>query len=230
MMSTANTVANKVENTAPSRGVFITFEGGEGVGKSTNLQFAARWLAERGIEVFCTREPGGTPLAEEIRNVLLSPRQETFDATAELLLVFAARSQHLNKVILPTLERGTWVLCDRFTDATFAYQGYGRQLALTSIVTLEKLVQGDVFPDCTFLLDANSDIGLARAKSRGGLDRFEQEDIDFYRRVREGYLARARADGARYRMIDASQTLENVQQQIAVALNVFLEKHKGNVP
>lgn len=225
MMSSTNEIANA----AAPRGVFITFEGGEGVGKSTNLQFAARWLTERGIDVLCTREPGGTPLAEEIRNVLLSPRQEAVDATAELLLMFAARSQHLKKAILPALERGAWVLCDRFTDATFAYQGYGRQLPLDSIATLEKLVQGNVFPDCTFLLDANSDIGLARAKSRGGLDRFEQEDIDFYRRVREGYLARARADAARYRMIDASQTLENVQQQIAVALGSLLEKHKGGI-
>jgi dTMP kinase len=212
-------------NAISQLGLFITFEGGEGVGKSTNLQFAARWLANRSIDVVCTREPGGTPVAEEIRGLLLSPRQEIVDPMAELLLVFAARAQHLNAVILPALNRGTWILCDRFTDATFAYQGYGRQIPLAAISQLEKLVQGEVFPDCTFLLDADSDIGLTRAKNRGGLDRFEQEDIDFYRRVREGYLARARADSGRYCMIDASLPLDAVQQQIACELDKFLAKH-----
>jgi len=208
-------------------GLFLTFEGGEGVGKSTNLQFAARWLDDRGIDVLCTREPGGTPLAEEVRGLLLSPRQETVDPITELLLMFAARAQHLSAVILPALKRGTWVLCDRFTDATFAYQGYGRQLPLTAISQLEKLVQGEVSPDCTFLLDADSDIGLTRAKNRGGLDRFEQEDIDFYRRVRDGYLARAKAEAERFCMIDASRSLDAVQQQIATALDRFLARREG---
>jgi dTMP kinase len=209
-------------------GFFITFEGGEGVGKSTNLQFAAQWLADHGIDVLRTREPGGTPLAEEIRGVLLSPRKEIVDPMTELLLVFAARAQHLNEVIVPALKRGIWVLCDRFTDATFAYQGYGRHIPLAAISQLEKLVQGSVFPDCTFLLDADSDVGLTRAKSRGGLDRFEQEDIDFYRRVRQGYLARAQADAARYRMIDASRPLGVVQQQIATELDALLAQLKGD--
>jgi dTMP kinase len=215
------------EANATASGFFITFEGGEGVGKSTNLQFAAQWLADHGVDVLRTREPGGTPLAEEIRSVLLSPRQEIVDPMAELLLVFAARAQHFNAVIKPALARGSWVLCDRFTDATFAYQGYGRHISLAAISQLEKLVQGDVFPDCTFLLDADSDVGLTRAKSRGGLDRFEQEDIDFYRRVRQGYLARAQADAARYRMIDASRPLDAVQQQIAAELNKLLAKRQG---
>jgi dTMP kinase len=214
-------------NTNTNAGLFITFEGGEGVGKSTNLQFAARWLKDRGIGVLCTREPGGTPLAEEIRGLLLSPRQEMVDPTTELLLMFAARAQHLNAVILPALKRGTWVLCDRFTDATFAYQGYGRRLPLTSISQLEKLVQDDVRPDCTVLLDADSDVGLTRAKNRGGLDRFEQEDIDFYRRVREGYLTRAKADAGRYCLIDASKPLDAVQQQIAAALDRFLLQYQA---
>lgn len=208
-------------------GLFITFEGGEGVGKSTNLQFARSWLEQHGMDVLCTREPGGTPLAEEIRGLLLSPRQESVDPTTELLLVFAARAQHLNAVIIPALKRGTWVLCDRFTDATFAYQGYGRHIPLPAISQLEKLVQGEVFPDCTFLLDADSDIGLTRAKNRGGLDRFEQEDIDFYRRVRKGYLARAGADSARYRMIDAARPLESVQQQIAAELQKLVAGRNG---
>lgn len=212
-----------------AKGFFITFEGGEGVGKSTNMQFSANWLKSRGIDVFCTREPGGTPFAEEIRGILLAPREEKVDALAELLLVFAARAQHLNTVILPALARGAWVLCDRFTDATFAYQGYGRQVALPAIAQLENLVQQGLAPDRIFLLDADSDIGLARAKSRGGLDRFEQEDIDFYRRVREGYLARAGADSRRYCLINASDTLENVQRQIATELERFLSVAASSV-
>lgn len=198
-----------------TRGSFITFEGGEGVGKSTNLQFVATWLRDRGVKVLCSREPGGTPLAEEIRHVLLAPRDERVDPLAELLLVFAARAQHLNTVILPALEQGCWVLCDRFTDATYAYQGYARGISLEAIAQLECLVQAELRPDKVFLLDADSSIGLHRAKSRGSLDRFEREDVEFYQSVRDGYLHRAAKDRQRYIVVDAARPLEQVQNDIA---------------
>jgi len=205
-----------------SRGLFIVFEGGEGVGKSTNLQYVAAWLRQRGISVLCTREPGGTPLAEEIRHVLVTPRDEKFDPLTELLLVFAARAQHLKTIILPALEDGCWVLCDRFTDATFAYQGYGRGISLDTISQLERLVQSDVRPDMVFLLDADSAVGLERARLRGGLDRFEREDIEFYRAVRNGYLHRANAEAHRYVIVNAARPLFEIQNDIASALDALL--------
>jgi dTMP kinase len=196
------------------RGKFLTIEGTEGVGKSTNLAFVADWLRGRGIEVIVTREPGGTPLAEEIRSLLLSKREEPFDETAELLLVFAARAQHLAQVIKPALARGAWVLSDRFTDATFAYQGGGRGLSKTTIEQLEQLVQGDLRPDLTLILDIDVELGLNRARQRGELDRFESEAVVFFERVRAAYRQRAESAPNRYAVVDAGKTLNEVQIEI----------------
>lgn len=196
------------------RGKFLTIEGTEGVGKSTNLAFVADWLRGRGIEVIVTREPGGTPLAEEIRSLLLSKREEPFDETAELLLVFAARAQHLAQVIKPALARGAWVLSDRFTDATFAYQGGGRGLSKATIEQLEQLVQGDLRPDLTLILDIDVELGLNRARQRGELDRFESEAVVFFERVRAAYRQRAESAPNRYAVVDAGKTLDEVQIEI----------------
>ena len=196
------------------RGKFLTIEGTEGVGKSTNLAFVADWLRGRGIEVIVTREPGGTPLAEEIRSLLLSKREEPFDETAELLLVFAARAQHLAQVIKPALARGAWVLSDRFTDATFAYQGGGRGLSKATIEQLEQLVQGDLRPDLTLILDIDVELGLNRARQRGELDRFESEAVVFFERVRAAYRQRAESAPNRYALVDAGKTLDEVQTEI----------------
>lgn len=204
------------------RGKFLTLEGTEGVGKSTNLEFIQNYLRERGVSVVVTREPGGTPLAEELRDILLANRDEQVESTAELLLVFAARAQHLNTVILPALMRGDWVLCDRFTDATFAYQGYGRGLNKSQIMALEQLVQGGLRPDKTFLLDIDPALGLQRAKVRAELDRFENEQIPFFERVRAGYLARVEENPNLYAVIDASKPLLEVQSSIERALKSLL--------
>ena len=195
-------------------GRFITIEGGEGAGKSTAQTFLADKLAAQGISVLRTREPGGTPLAEAIRRNLLSLDEETPVEMAELLLVFAARAQHLAKVIEPALQQGQWVLCDRFTDATYAYQGAGRGLSAALIGKLEALVQGDRRPDTVILLDMPPQIGLARAKARGALDRFEQEGQAFFERVRQGYLERAAAFPDRYVVIDAAEELSEVQASL----------------
>ena len=186
---------------------FITIEGGEGAGKSTAQRFIAERLAERGITSVQTREPGGTPLAEAIRQTLLSVDGEAPVEMAELLLVFAARAQHLAKVIEPALARGDWVLSDRFTDATYAYQGAARGLSVEVISHLEQLVQSGRQPDKVLILDLPPEIGMARARSRGELDRFERENHDFYERVRAGYLQRAVAMPERYSVIDAGQDL-----------------------
>lgn len=196
------------------RGKFLTIEGTEGVGKSTNLAFVADWLRARGIEVIVTREPGGTPLAEEIRSLLLRKREESVDETAELMLVFAARAQHLAQVIKPALARGAWVLSDRFTDATYAYQGGGRGLSKSTIEQLEQLVQGDLRPDLTLILDIDVELGLNRARQRGELDRFESEAIVFFERVRAAYRQRAETAPNRYALVDAGKTLEEVQVEI----------------
>ena len=195
-------------------GRFITIEGSEGAGKSTAQTFLADKLAARGISVLRTREPGGTPLAEAIRRNLLSLDEEAPVEMAELLLVFAARAQHLAKVIEPALQQGQWVLCDRFTDATYAYQGAGRGLSAALIGKLEALVQGDRRPDTVILLDMPPQIGLARAKARGALDRFEQEGQVFFERVRQGYLERAAAFPDRYVVIDATEELSEVQASL----------------
>lgn len=202
---------------------FLTLEGTEGVGKSTNIDFIRRWFELRGIELLLTREPGGTPLAEEIRNLLLARRDEPFDPTAELLLIFAARAQHLNTVIRPALAAGRWVLSDRFTDATYAYQGAGRGLSRETIARLELLVQGELRPDLTLILDIDVATGLARASARGEPDRFEMEQISFFDRVRQGYQERAAAAPQRYQMIDAGRPLAEVQAAIGRVLESLLD-------
>ena len=204
------------------RGRFITVEGGEGVGKTTNLNYVRDALERAGKRVRVTREPGGTPLAERIRELLLDPAHAGMAPDCELLLVFAARAEHLARVIVPALETGEWVLCDRFTDATYAYQGGGRGLSTRRIAELEAMVQGDLRPDLTLLLDVPVEIGLARAGARGALDRFEQEEAAFFERVRQTYRDRAAAAPERYRIIDAGRPLAEVQSQIDRALSKIL--------
>jgi dTMP kinase len=209
--------------TARRRGRFITLEGGEGVGKSTNLGFVANELRAAGLEVELTREPGGTPLAERVRELIVAPSDENMPPMAELLLVFAARALHIEGRIRPALAAGRWVLCDRFTDASFAYQGAGRGLGDAPVHWLEEQVQGDLRPDLTLLLDAPPEIGLGRAEARGAADRFEQERREFFGRVREGYLARARAEPARFRVIDASMPLAEVQDVLRKHIKQYLQ-------
>ncbi len=204
-------------------GRFITLEGIEGVGKSTNLAFVADFLRERGIDVELTREPGGTPLAEKIRGLLLDSPAGTVPPMAELLLMFAARASHLSERIEPALQRGEWVLCDRFTDASYAYQGAGRGMAAEQISLLEQLVQGDRRPDLTLLLDATPQLTEKRRAARGVTDRFEAEDQAFFSRVADQYRYRAAADPARFRVIDASQPLKAVQADLRDALIQYLE-------
>ena len=202
-----------------SRGLFITIEGGEGVGKSTNIAFIAEQLQLQGIDFILTREPGGTPLAEDIRQLLLIPRNESVAENTELLLMFAARAQHIAQVIKPALQSGKWVICDRFTDATFAYQGGGRGVDLGKISDLEQWVQGDLRPDYTLLLDAPIEVGMSRATKRGELDRFEQEQRAFFEAVRSTYLSLAEKFKQRFRIVDASQTLPAVQQSLSVIID-----------
>jgi dTMP kinase len=209
--------------TPPPPGKFITIEGGEGVGKSTNADLIQSVLESRGCEVVVTREPGGTALGEALRSILLSADIESPVAMAELLIIFAARAQHLTTVIEPALAAGKWVLCDRFTDATYAYQGWGRNIDQRAIASLEQLVQGARRPDLTVLLDMDPSLGLARAKERAELDRFEQEELTFFNRVREGYLARAKEEPARWLIIDASKTLDEVTTVIGQALNDWFD-------
>lgn len=203
-------------------GRFITVEGTEGVGKSTNIAYLCSLLERQGIEVVLTREPGGTPLAEELRELLLSPREEKVSQDTELLLMFAARAQHIENVIRPALERGVWVISDRFTDATFAYQGGGRGVDQAHIAILEKLVQHGLHPDLTLLLDLPVEIGLKRASERSAPDRFEQEKIVFFEKVRAAYLSRAGAEPERFAVIDAALSIAEVQSQIDTALSGFL--------
>lgn len=197
-----------------SRGLFITVEGGEGVGKSTNMAFLEDFLRRNGVELVVTREPGGTRLGEDIRQLLLEVRDEQVTPQTELLLMFAARAQHIKERIEPALAAGKWVLCDRFTDATYAYQCGGRGVAVETVRALETLVQGALRPDCTLLLDVNVSTGMARARDRGELDRFEREAVDFFERVRAMYLHLAQESSGRYRIIDASVPLEQVQEQL----------------
>ncbi|WP_417596494.1 dTMP kinase [Oceanospirillum sp.] len=205
------------------QGCFITLEGSEGVGKSTNLTFVQQWLEKNGLQPLMTREPGGTPMAEEIRELLLNQRDEKVSEKAELLLMFAARAQHLDEKILPELARGRCVVSDRFTDATYAYQGYARGLNLDWIAQLEQLVQETVRPDLTILLDLSTEVARQRMNKRGTTDRFEQEQAQFFDRVRQGYLTRAKAEPERFAVIDAGQTLERVQQDIADVLQCFFQ-------
>lgn len=209
------------------RGRFITFEGGEGAGKSTNLRFVADWLAARGVETLVTREPGGTPLAEAIRELLLAPGRGEVCPDTELLLVFAARAQHLREKILPALEKGVWVLCDRFTDATYAYQGGGRGAPAAHIATLESIVQGDLRPDLTLLFDIPVAQGMARARERGALDRIEQEDLAFFERIRDTYLARARMEPQRIQVLDCMPALDVVQARLGEILAAQWQQWHG---
>ena len=201
---------------SPFSGKFITFEGGEGVGKSTNIDFVHQLLEAEGFEVVVTREPGGTYIAELIREELLKKAhpEENLGSNAELLLMFAARSQHIEKLIIPALKRGAWVLCDRFTDSTIAYQGYGRGLAMESIQALKHIVQNGLEPDATYWLDAPVEIGMGRARNRGPADRFEVEEMAFFERVRQGFVELAEGNSKRIIKIDAAVELKDVQVQL----------------
>lgn len=196
------------------RGKFISLEGGEGVGKTTNLAFIQDYLQQHHLAVVATREPGGTALAEKIRNLLLDKNSETISEQAELLLMFAARAQHIKHVIEPALASGAWVLCDRFTDATYAYQGGGRNMRVSTIEWLENWVQGSLKPDLTVLLDAPVEIGLERAQNRGELDRFEAEKISFFEQVRRAYLLQAELNPQRIKIVKANRSLVDVQRSL----------------
>ncbi|MDC3358629.1 dTMP kinase [Pseudomonadales bacterium] len=199
------------------KGRFITIEGVEGVGKSTNISYIERFLEARDIKFVSTREPGGTALAERIRDVLLDKAESSMDPMTELLLMFAARKQHTEELIKPALERGEWVICDRYTDSSYAYQGGGRGLDSKIISKVEKLTLGSFKPDLTIVLDLPVKKGLARAGNRGELDRFELESEKFFKRVRATFLARAKTH-KRYHVINASRSLSAVQGKIGAAL------------
>ncbi len=203
---------------------FITIEGGEGVGKTTNLQLIESILKERNIDYVLTREPGGTPLAEEIRQLLLRNRDESVDPVAELLLVFAARKQHVESKIKTALANGQWVVCDRFTDATFAYQGGGRELSWNLIEQIESLSLGGFKPDQTVLLDLDPVVGMKRAAARSALDRFENEQMSFFNQVRAAYLKRVALDPERFIVVDAGQSLEAVQSDIRSQLEQYIDR------
>lgn len=203
-------------------GRFITLEGGEGVGKTTNISYIQSLLEQNNISVLLTREPGGTVLAENIRQLLLDKEQEAIAEQTELLMMFAARAQHIKHVIKPALDKGEWVLCDRFTDATYAYQGGGRNIDLSTIQWLENFVQADLRPDLTLLLDAPIQLGMQRAEQRGNLDRFESEKMAFFEKVRQAYLSIAEQQSERMKIIDATQSLESVQSQIKHVLSPFI--------
>jgi dTMP kinase len=207
------------------QGRFVTFEGVEGVGKSTQVQRAAEWLRRQGLDVVVTREPGGTPRAEALRKVLLDRTDEPMPESCELLLMFAARATHLAHLVEPAVARGAWVLCDRFTDATYAYQGGGRGLPTADIDALVRIVHPHRQPDLTVLLDAPVDVGLGRARIRngaGGPDRFESERAEFFERVRQCYLERARREPARFRVVDAGGDAATVEHAVRHALQALL--------
>jgi len=205
------------------RGKFITIEGQDGAGKSTNLAVIERFLTQQKIDFVKTREPGGTPFGENIRELLLSSGDHRIGIMAELLLVFAARAQHIQELIEPTLSQGQWVLCDRFTDTTYAYQGGGRELELDAIASLEQIVQGDLRPDLTVLLDLPVALGESRAGRRSNPDRFEQQKIEFKQRIRDCYLQMAAEQPQRIRVIDASLSEDEVAQSIIRILNAFVD-------
>ena len=207
-----------------AKGRFITVEGGEGAGKSSNIAFIRAFLESRGIGVVITREPGGTPLGEDIRELLLDHRHNAMGDDTELLLMFAARAQHIGQVISPALAAGHWVLCDRFTDASYAYQGGGRGIPMERIAMLETWVQGTLRPDMTLLLDLPADLGMARAGRRSAPDRFESEKGRFFERVRASYLDIARREPERVKVVDASVELDRVQDQIGAHLEMLLDR------
>jgi dTMP kinase len=205
------------------KGFFVSVEGVEGVGKSTAIGYIQQLFNDANIEHVLTREPGGTPLAETIRDLLLTSHEEEVTASTELLLMFAARSQNVQQIILPALQAGKWVLADRFTDASFAYQGGGRGVNITSIEGLAQMVLGDLQPNLTLLLDAPVSVGMQRIQEKNvELDRIELEQNDFFQRVRQQYLALASQHADRYRIIDATQPLHDVQQQIKQHLQPYL--------
>lgn len=202
-----------------SQAYFVSFEGIEGVGKSTAIKFFNKQLTQRNISFVLNREPGGVKISENIRHVLLAHYDEPMSLDTELLLMFACRSQNVEQVIRPALQRGEWVISDRFTDASYAYQGFGRGMPLSRIAELASWVHGALTPDITFLLDAPAKIGIERLKNRRSKDRIESEKIEFFERVRQGYLQLAEQSPQRFRVINADQTLAEVQQQLLLELN-----------
>ena len=206
-----------------SRGYFISLEGGEGAGKSTQNKRIVDWLAVQGRDVVETREPGGTVVSEQIRQVLLDTRNAGLNATAELLMMFAARSQLVSEVIQPALREGKVIVCDRFADASYAYQGGGRELGADTVATVEKIVLGDLQPDLTLLFDIPVELGMTRVAGRGEADRIEVESVRFFERVRNTYLERAKTNPHRFRVIDASQDEESVWQQVETVLRAELD-------
>ena len=209
-------------------GKFITIEGTEGAGKSTNLSSIEKVLNDFDISYIVTREPGGTAVGEELRSVLLKNESINISGQTELLLMFASRMQHINDVIKPALKLNKWVICDRFTDASYAYQGYGRQLNLSFISSLENLVHPDVQPDLTLILDVPVNIAMGRVHNRGNLDRFEQEDVAFFNRVRTGYKEIAKNNLDRCREIDASKDLAEVQAEVMQIIRDFCKKQSNS--
>lgn len=202
---------------------FITIEGIEGAGKSTQLAFIQRYLTEKGKTLTITREPGGTNLGEQIRTLLLTPTKDGMASDTELLLMFAARAEHVAQVIKPALERGDWVLSDRFTDATFAYQGGGRGINQQRIAEIADWTLNGLQPDLTLLFDLTVELGQQRVLSRNeGVDRFEQEKIEFFQRIRDCYLERAKQDPNRIKILDASQSITNIESQIAKILDEMM--------
>lgn len=200
------------------KGFFISLEGGEGAGKSTQHKRIVEWLSDRGSTVIETREPGGTVVSEQIRKVLLDTRNAGLTATAELLMLFAARAQLVQEVILPALDEGNVIVCDRYVDASYAYQGGGRELGAETVAVLDKLVLNELQPDLTLLFDVPVELGMKRVAGRGEADRFEVESIRFFERVRDAYLERASANPQRFRVIDASQDENQVWQQVKAIL------------
>ena len=209
-------------------GKFITIEGTEGAGKSTNLSSIEKVLNDFDISYIVTREPGGTAVGEELRSVLLKNESINISGQTELLLMFASRMQHINDVIKPALKLNKWVICDRFTDASYAYQGYGRQLNLSFISSLENLVHPDLQPDLTLILDVPVYIAMGRVYNRGNLDRFEQEDVAFFNRVRAGYKEIAKNNIDRCREIDASKDLAEVQAEVMQIIRDFCKKQSNS--
>ena len=199
-------------------GQFITIEGIECVGKSTNAKFIENTLNKKGYKTLVTREPGGSGVGEKIRNILLFENKDTLSPMTELLLLFAAREKHINEIIKPALRQGTWVICDRFTDASFAYQGFGRELGFDKVNALKSLIQKDFEPELTILLDAPIEIITSRRKLNPN-DRFESEDKAFFERVRNGYLELANIFDERVKVIDASKNIQEVQDQILILIN-----------
>ena len=204
------------------KGLFITLEGIEGAGKSTAVDFIEDFLTKEGHDVIKTREPGGTVIGEQIREILLKNENYTLTYDTELLLVFSARAQHIQEVILPALSSGKIILCDRFTDASYAYQGGGRGIDASRINLLEKWVQGDLRPNLTLLFDLDASIGMQRTKKRSDADRFEREEINFFEKIRNTYLERAKNEPQRFRIINSASSLENVKEQIVSILKDFL--------